>query len=516
MMAIRSASARFLTGLGVVASAAILAFATVAPAEAQRRSQQNSSEEQDPSENRQMSSAIGEQVLRANEAVSEERYQEAVTILNAVMNREMTAYERSVVLRIRGVSHYNLDNTSRAIDDWLAALATNALVRDEIVALRTNVGQVMLISDRIDEGIRQLEMALSAGAELTVSLARMMAQAYVQAERFQDGLRYAEFMYNNQSSRSEGDYNLMQYYYSQLGRTQDELRVVRSMLNSFPASRRSWQNLRALYARLDQEENAFETAKLMYLNGLLQDQSEIVGMVAYYSNFNNPYRGARILEREINAGRVEASERFLNLLSNMWRQADEFERSIAPLEQLYRLRPTGETALKIAEARFQMRQWAQAEQTLTQALDRGGLSSAETGRAWELLGSVRFQQERIQPALAAYREAARFPTSRSNANGWIRFINSQIQGAEMRAVQREQVLIDECRLTLESERRSIVLTGAVDDDGRVRFSDIPSRCEPYFNLFGEQIREAGMSDEEAAEAQRERDARQEAAASGQG
>ncbi|MGY6627545.1 MAG: tetratricopeptide repeat protein [Oceanicaulis sp.] len=505
MTQVRSVSARLLTAFGVFAAVGVLAMATIAPAEAQRRQGQNQNEE-DPSANRQMTSAIGEQVLRARESMDNDRFGEAITILNAVMGREMTPYERSVVLRMRGGAYYNNDNIGRAIDDFLAALATNALVRDEIIALRTNVGQMMLVSERIDEGIRQLEMAISAGADLTPALARMMAQAYIQAERLQDGLRYAEFFYTNTPRKTEADFSLMQYYYNQLDRVQDELRVVREMLNAFPASRRSWQNLRALYARLDQEENSFETARLMYLNGLLQEENEIVGMVAYYSHFNNPFRGARILEREINAGRVQPTERHLTLLSNMWRQADEFERSIAPLEQLNRSNPSGETALKIAEARFQMRQWPQAEQTLTAALNQGGLSSAETGRAWELLGSVRYNQDRIQPAIEAYREASRFPTSRRNADGWIRFINSQIDGAVNRERQREQVLIDECRLTLESERRSLVLTGSVDDDGRVRFESIPERCQAYFNQYGEQVREAGMTDEEAAEARREREA----------
>ncbi|MBI1264771.1 MAG: tetratricopeptide repeat protein [Alphaproteobacteria bacterium] len=493
---LRSLPVQAFAALGIFAAAAVLAFASATPAEAQRN--QSQSEDEDPAANRQMTSAIGEQVLRAQELIANEQYAEAITVLNAVMGREMTPYERSVVLRMRGGAYYAADNVPRAIDDFLAALATNALVRDEIVALRVNVGQMMMITERVAEGIRQLEMAFEAGATLTPPLARMMAQAYIQAERLNDGLRYAEYFYNNTPNKTEGDFNILQYYYNQLERVPDELRVVRETLNAFPQSRRSWQNLRALYARLDQEENAFETARLMYLNGLLVDESEIVGMVAYYSHFNNPFRGASILEREINAGRVQATERHLTLLSNMWRQADEFERSIAPLEQLNRARPSGETALKIAEARFQMRQWPQAEQILTQAINSGGLSSSETGRAWELLGSVRYSQDRVQPAIDAYREAMRYPTSRRNADGWIRFINSRIEGARTRAIQREEVLIEECRLTLDSERRSLVLTGSVDEDGRVQFESIPERCQPYFNIYGEQVREAGMDDAQAA------------------
>ncbi len=196
--------------------------------------------------------------------------------------------------------------------------------------------------------------------------------------------------------------------------------------------------------------------------------------------------------------------RNLELLANMWRQAAEFERAIPVLERLSELQGSGETALRLAEANFAQNNFAAAESAFETAINRGGLS--DTGKAWELLGTSRFRQGDRQGALAAFREGARFPTTRSSSNGWIRWITAQIEGEERRRVQQEQIVIDECRLTLDAERRQIVLTGSVDDEGRVRFESIPERCEPYYNVYGEQIREAGMSDAEAAEAQAQREA----------
>lgn len=172
----------------------------------------------------------------------------------------------------------------------------------------------------------------------------------------------------------------------------------------------------------------------------------------------------------------------------------------------------GETALRLAEAHFQLNQPVQAEAALETALARGGLSN--TGAAWELLGNVRFEQvdsviadaAKVEEALEAFRQAQRFAGSRSTATGWITFINAQVQGEERRRIQRIQVQIDECRLTLEAERRILVLTGEVDEDGRVRISDsaFPERCRGYFNVFGEQIREAEMTDAEFEAAQQRR------------
>jgi hypothetical protein len=506
-------------GVGALFLAAAIAFSLAAPADAQRR---NNDEEQS-AEGRVLSTRVGETVLQIQEAMDAENWSRVNQLAGGLLGTEMTAYERSVVLRMRGNAEFQLDNYAGAIRDFAAAIDTGALVNDEIIALRTNLGQLYMVEERYEQGIRQFEMAVEAGAELNAQLSRTLAGAYVQASQeasseaetmrlIRAGLPYAERFYRLKADKSESEYSLMQFFYQQLDRPQEELRVVRDSLDDYPGSRRGWQNLVALFARLGREEDAFEANKLMYLNGLFEEENELIRLVQYYSFYDNPYRGATILEREMNAGRIETTQRNLETLANMWRQAAEFDRAIPVLERLSQLMADGETALRLAEAHFQLNNPVQAEAALETALNRGGLSN--TGAAWELLGNVRFEQvddvttdtAKVNEALEAFRQAARFSGSRNSANGWIRFINAQIEGEARRARQREQVLIDECRLTLEAERRILVLTGEVDEEGRVRISEdaFPARCEAYFNRFGEQIREAGMTDAEFEAAQQRR------------
>jgi len=505
--------------VGALVVAAAIALSLAAPADAQRR---NNDEEQ-TAEGRVLSTRVGEVVLEMQEAVDVENYAQVIQLANRLLGTEMTPYERSVVLRLKGNSEFQSDNYSGAIRDFRAAIDTGALVNDEIVALRTNLGQLYMVEEQYEQGIRQFEMAVDAGAELNAQLSRTLASAYVQASQetnsnaesrrlIRSGLPYAERFYQLSSNKNESEYALMQFFYQQLDRPQDELRIVRDSLQDYPGARRGWQNLVALFARLGREEDAFEANKLMYLNGLFEEENELIRLVQYYSFYDNPYRGALTLEREMNAGRIETSQNNLETLANMWRQAAEFDRAIPVLERLSQLMGDGETALRLAEAHFQLNNPVQAEGALESALNRGGLSN--TGAAWELLGNVRFEQvddvttdtAKVNEALEAFRQAARFQGSRNSANGWIRFINAQIEGEARRARQREQVLIDECRLTLEAERRILVLTGEVDEDGRVRISEdaFPDRCARYFNRFGEQIREAGMTDAEYQEAEQRR------------
>jgi hypothetical protein len=490
--------ASLVRSLGVVAIAGLLAFAIAAPSEAQRRRDN----EDDQVEGRVLTAAVGEQVLAAQECQDAEDNACVMRILNQLAGQDnLSPYERFIVMQMRGRAYFSDDRIDLAIRDFQSALNTGMANSDEQVSLHSAMGQLYLVQEQVDEAIREFELAIAAGADLTPSFANTVAYAYMQAERFRDGVRYAEISYNNKPEKTEADFNMMFYYYDQLDRVSDQLRVVREYLSAFPGARQGWQNLIALYAQMDDTDNAFEANKLMYLNGLFQQENELIRLVQYYSYFENPYRGAIILEREMNAGRVEANERNLELLANMWRQAAEFQRAIPVLERLSQLLGDGETALRLAEANFTRNNFAEAEAAFELALERGGLS--DTGKAWEFLGTTRFNQGNRQGALAAYREGARYPSTRSSSNSWIRWITAQIEGERRREIQQEQIVIDECRLTLEAERRQIVLTGSVDEDGRVRFESIPERCEPYYNVYGEQIREAGMTDAEAEAAQAE-------------
>lgn len=508
-----------LRAAGALFVAAAIAFSVMAPAEAQRR---NNDEEQS-AEGRVLSTRVGEAVLQIQELLDQEQWRPVITQATALLNTELTNYERSVILRIRGNTYFQVEDYAGSIRDFVAAINTGALVNDEIIGLRTNLGQLNMVVEDYAEGIRQFELAVQAGAELNAQLSRTLASAYVQAASetnstsearslIERGLRYAERFYQLQATKNESEFALMQYYYQQLNRPQDELRVVRDSLQAFPGGRRGWQNLVALFAQLGREEDAFEANKLMYLNGLFEEENELVRLVQYYSFFENPFRGAIILEREINAGRVEGNQENLETLANMWRQASEFDRAIPVLRRLSDLLGDGETALRLAEAHFQENQFPQAESALETALERGGLSN--TGAAWELLGNVRYEQvddiradrAKANEALAAFRRAAEFRSSRTAAQGWIRFINAQIDGEERRRIQRIQLIIDSCRLTFEAEKRILVLTGEVDDQGRVVIpaDAFPERCEPYYDQFGDQIREAGWTDAEFEAAQAER------------
>ena len=489
----------FAKGATALCLALIMAGVTVSDADAQRR--RNNNQEEDDGIDRTFSSAIGEIVLEAQNLQSAEppQFAASIDVLNRALGREPSAYERTIILQMRGRAYYETDRIPNAIQDWEAAIAAGGMTPTEIGNLRINIGQLLIAEGQYARGIQSLEAALNTpGVERTPRLAKMLAQAYGQAERYREGLPHAEFYWNNTpaAERSRGDYSLMLFYYQQLENIPRQLEIVEAMVSRWPEDKNNWTSYASLLARVGREEDAFEVNKIMYINGMLTEGREIIRVAQYYSYYEYPYRGASILERELNAGRVERTQDNLNLLANMWRQSREWERAIPVLRQVAQLTGSGDDYAKLGEALYQLENRSEAAEAFAEALNRGGLD--RPGDIWALLGTVRYELDQPNSAIEAFQQGARFPYSRRTSNGWVQFIRAEARARNQREALRQQILREECRLIVDNERRSAVILGEVDEEGRVTI-EIPDRCEQWFNQYGEEIRTASAEQAAAEE-----------------
>lgn len=491
--------AKFARSASMIVLAGVLFGTAVSDADAQRRNRRDAEQSEEDQLERVFSAAIGEIVLAAQEQQNLELFSDSIETLNrALGNSDINDYERAVSLQLRGRAYYELEQVQRAIADWEASITTGTLTSAEIVGLRINIGQLYITEGQFEQGINTLELAVRDGGPeiLNSRLARMLSQAYAQAERYQEGLRWAETFWelHPYNERNRGDYSLMLFYYQQLDMIPQQMEIVEAMVARWPDEKRNWTSYASLLAQTNRETDAFEANKIMYINGMLTESAEIERVAQYYSFFEYPYRGAVILEREMNAGRVDRDQGNLQLLANMWRQSREWERAIPVLRQLAQLTGEGDDWVKLAEALYQEDQLSEAETAFQEALNRGGIN--RPGDTWNLLGTVRYELGRRQSAIAAFQEGARFPYARRTANGWATFIRAEINGEAERARLRRRIARDECGFTVTDLVNGARLFGDVDEEGRVNI-EVPERCQPFFNRFGEPIEEVAANEAEA-------------------
>ncbi len=449
--------------LARMASLALVLMTAVAVASVPAHAQRNrDNEEEERDDDRTISPNVGEPLNEAITAINEEEnLPKGLQFLDEALGlRGLSPYETGVLLQLRGNVNYQMERVPAAISDWERALNEGEWRQSERLSLMYNVGQLYFLQEDYRTAVRKLEEWLAAGGEGSTAIHLNLVAAYAELEQLRDALRHARFAYDkmDRSDRTltKRVYDTLNYLYTELNMPRERAQILQEMVVLFPKEKPVWLSIAALYAQGGQEDRAFEINKIMYLNGMLTTESEILRIVDYYSYLDVPYRGAQILEREMNRGRVERNLENYERLARFYRQSREFDKAVAPLREAARRTNNGERFKELGEAFYAEARLEEAEQAFEQAIDQGNLD--KPGAARNLLAAVVYEQGRREEAIEIYEDAKNYDPVRRDAQQWIDFIKAELQQIENRKAFERRVWEEERRVACARIDKTVLQT----------------------------------------------------------
>ncbi|MCC5865737.1 MAG: tetratricopeptide repeat protein [Wenzhouxiangella sp.] len=442
-----------------------------------RRSQQS----------RTLSANVAQDLLAAYEKMEEENYPEALSRLNRLMRERgdrMTDFDRASVLQIRGAVHANLENMDDALNDFAEALRIGALPSDQNERLRFNLAQLYFATERFRESIDFFNRWLEGDVEPSANTFFMLSAAHYQLDEFAEALPHIDRAIELSPEPNRRDFDLKNILLSELNRVEARTQLMKEMVALWPGELSYWRQLSGLYIDQDMQMESFATLESAYLAGLLESADDLIILAQFYSTFNNPYRGARLIEAEMERGRVERNVRNLELLSQLWSQAREHRRAIPVLREAAGMSETGELYFRLGQSLLADERNEEAETAFDNALRIGGLSSSSEAELWMLMGTARFNQsgpgDRDQRRLAdqAFAQAERFAQNRQQARDWRTYIRA-INETETRQALLEQEQSE--RLAAAAEERFLQSCRALQIAGR----ELSAECQEVLQSAGE-------------------------------
>lgn len=420
------------------------------PADAQRK---NKDDEQ-KTEGRVLSTLAGESIIKAQEALTAEpaEYNTTIAILTKLLEKpKLSPYERAISLQIRGGAYYGIGNNMGTIHDWENAIATGAFNQAEIDTLTLSIGQLYIAEEKYVKGATILENWIRSGGKANSKIHLMIAQAWLQDDNYRKALPHAEAAFRTANPKKKKHFDILNYIYHELKMPAKQAALLEQEVSIWPDDKKIWKAIASLKQMANKSREAFEVNKIMYLNGMLNSERELRALAQYYSYYEVPYRGASILEREMNAGRVSKTKKNLELLANMWRQAREYDRAIPILTAAANISADGSLYERLGEAYYSEEQYDKAETAFRKAIQKGGIK--KPGNAYILIANSLYERNRPRDAIKEFKKAAQYPYSRKTANGWIRFINGEFEVAHKQAAFKSQVKLDECKNQADRKKR---------------------------------------------------------------
>ncbi len=370
----------------------------------------------------EFSSKNGQLYLKAeNELLVNENAQAALQALNQLRSNEMNCYEEGAALRLSAAVKVETKNYSGAVSDLQTALDRGYIPASERASTYYNMSQLYMQGENIAKALEYMNKWIQAGGQPDRNQKWQLAVLNHKIDNNREAIKWAEQVFRQDGPNAKREvYDFLIYLYDKTGQLAKKAELLETLLQRNPGERKLWDAIAGDYFRGGNDRRAFEVQKAMYLAGLLKSEDEIMRVVNFYNQFDVPFQAAKLLEKEMNAGRIEKDYEKLELLANLYQVAREFEKAIPVIEEAARMRNSGEMYERLGRSYAELKQWEKTEESMTQALNAGGLK--DRGTAWTLIGQSRYERGMRDEAKEAFRKA----NSRAG-RGWLQFMASEEQ-----------------------------------------------------------------------------------------
>lgn len=421
--------AHWMTG---VLGAALIAVATAGAAQAQSCSEE---EQTFTSKNAELYFQAETALLQNKDAAT------AASKLNQLRSQELNCYERGAMLRLSAAVKIDQGDRAGAVKDLEAAIAAGSITGKDVQQTYYNIAQLYLQDSNIVKARDYMLKWIQSGAQPTRDQNFQIAVIYQKLDDFRGALPYAEKVLATDGANADAQIiDFLIFLYDRTGNKAKKAELLERKLAKDPTNKQVWDAISGEYFAANEERKAFEVQKAMYLGGILKTEDELMRVVNFYNRFNAPYEAAKILEKEINKGRISKTFDHLELLANLYQVAREYEKAIPVIRQAAQMTNDGKMYERLGRSYFELGKYKEAIEGYKQAIAKGNLK--EPGYSRVMIGQAHYEMEDKAAAREAFNEAAKFADGRRAAQGWISFMNAEVEGKKQFAIFEASVRLE--------------------------------------------------------------------------
>jgi len=358
------------------------------------------------------------------ELMGEGKYDEALRRLASLAPKvKRNRYEYATVMQTYGYAWSAKERYRKAIHAFEEALATEALPEQVQLAMRYNLAQLHAAIPDWKAAVRAYEQWLAGAEKPSAQSYAFGATLYAQLKQYDKAIPKIRKAIAMAKKPRENWYQLLLSMYYQKKRYKQAAGVLESMIALWPQKKKYWKQLSGVYFTLGQGRKSLSVLALAYRQGYLEKEQELLNLVNLYLLQNIPYKAARILEKEMAAGRIRETGKNLQKLGEAWMAARENDAAAEKLLAAAEVQKKGVLFLRLAQIYLDKEQWKKAIRMASEALAAGDLKNP--GDAWLIKGMAQYEAGRKSKALNSFAKAARYRKNERQARQWIGFIRGQ-------------------------------------------------------------------------------------------
>ena len=332
---------------------------------------------------------LGPQVMRAiteiQEMMSPEDPEEEPDMANAKIALDelrerrwerMNDFEKSTLLNFYTNYYLSTEDFAGALRTFEELLTIEDLREDTRRRTHRSLGQLYSAEEEWQKSIENYEAWREMSLEEDEVVFKGLSYAHYQLESMLPArdfwLDYMNLTLTNGSELRRDDYSYLNGVYFTLESYGEALDLTKTMIVKFD-NPIDWQNLSAIYASLDREEERVQSLNLTYLRGILEDDTRYLNLGQSMAGIDIPLSGRKIIDDGLEKGFVPDDLDNNVILAQMSMLGAEYEEALEPAIKAAELDPTGNAHDTLGYLHYVLSNYEEAVEAFQTALERGDL-----------------------------------------------------------------------------------------------------------------------------------------------
>ncbi len=375
-----------------------------------------------------MSQPVYEGLQAAQELIEAKNYGAGHAELKKLRERDgLSSYETAQIWNLTAYAYYLQENYKNSIGAYTRVLKQSDLPVGLVQSTLKTLAQLYFTIENYERALVAVDRLIKALPEPSADIYMLKGQAHFQLEQYSQALAPIKTgieKYRAQGKAAQENWLLLlRVCYYELGDFKNMLVVLKDLIRLYPRERYIL-TLAGVYSELGDTKKQLSLTEALYEDGKIATPQHLVNLANLYLVHDIPYKAAKLLDAEIAARRVEATERNLRLLSQAWYQAREDAKAIPPLERAAAMSGDGELYVRLAQSYINLERWAEAAEAVRKGLDKGGVKRLDTANI--VLGMALFNERKLDAARQAFSVAARDQRSAKSARAWLGYVDSEM------------------------------------------------------------------------------------------
>jgi tetratricopeptide (TPR) repeat protein len=371
-----------------------------------------------------LSQVVATKLLRANELLADEKYDDALKIVDQLAKRRrLKPVEAAQIHRFRGYIYVNKDMVEPAAVELQKALDAKGLDPQSEQLTTYSLAQLYTQLGQYERALGLIETWFASAEDPKPDAFYLKAMILVQQDRFSDALAPAKTAVERSPKPRESWLQLLAAIYIQEKDYPNVAATLERLVEMAPGNKKYWVQLAAVQHFLERDARALATLQLADTAELLKDDKEYRQLARLLFLREMPYQCASSVEQGIAGGEVEADADAYRLMANCYIAARETEKALEPLAKAGELSDDGEMYMLLAQIHLQKERYEPALDALAKALAKA--KPQQRGPVRLLMGVAQIGEQRFDDAERSFRAASSDERVRKAAESYLAYLEEQ-------------------------------------------------------------------------------------------